>query len=189
MKKSVTKGSVFMQSILICIGFSFLCFMLFDYPELRAPALFGRFTYLVVTVISTVVQITGCSFLGFYSALKHKESDSVPQENRSLLVSIIQKLLLIAVAVYLLTPEIRWRTSDLVLYTGIKYQDEMNLYTSSIFRQFVILRLISYEAVVAFLSYAIAYSLCRRKEFYRIKKKVPAILSLLFFLSCFVFGG
>lgn len=122
---------------------STICFFAFDYRALRNVNMEGFLPF--TSVLGSAVQIFGCIATGYILARRGKCSFFPKPISLAILM-----LLAVVMMVYLLIPEIHWFISDLVLYSGVENQKQASLYSSSIIRQLIVLRLVSVSAVLAF---------------------------------------
>lgn len=167
------KSCMITYAVLSIIIISFFCFMVFDYHHLGMDNIF--------TLASTLVQIFCCGIIGYY--LSKKMPNSYNDDGNTLAIKVVRIVFAIAITFFLFIPEIRWRISDFVIQIGNNDFDS-SLLTSSVIKQFIVTRLVSFDAVLAFSFCILSYYFFRRKGYNMMNKKiVVSLLVIAIFLS------
>jgi len=132
-----------------------------DYPALHHPNFsveqLGMVSFSgILCLLGDWLQIIGCGVSGYLVGKR----DALRAENKKIAFwkTVVQVVLLICAVVYLATPDWQWRLSDLLIYGSFDIPvDGGTLFTASSVQQFVILRLVSQPAVIAFILSFLTY--------------------------------
>lgn len=118
----------------------------------------------VPEVCSFLMQLGGCIFIGWKIA--QKTSYGMDQEKKARFLSAARRILpvlLVVFIAYVAFPKFNWKISDFILYAGVKNQIDYSLQNCAFWKLFVIKKVISVEAVLAFISCFAAYTFVVKK--------------------------
>ena len=143
--------------IALCVLISLGCFFVFDHFFI------GDMGKLWVSFVGPAVQIIGCAMVGWFVAKKEVKKQTAHPCPVPMLDTFPMLLFAGVLIVFLVCPQIQWDASDAFLYICAP-DPYATLSSSSPVRQFIILRLIDYPAILAFFACAFSGYLVKRKS-------------------------
>jgi len=111
-----------------------------------------------------LIQLGGCILVGWKIAQKTScDTNQRDKEKFFSTVRFILPILLILYIIYLFFPKLNWKISDFILYAGVENQIDYSLQNCALWKLFLIKKIISFEAILSYISCFAAYVLGIKK--------------------------